>query len=115
MDLILRSLDRRSSGERVCNLRRHAEAGVAGRRVRSGANHCAGYAGADNAQTWGRVCGNRGKVDGSWRRRIFRVCMCGELCANALAPESTDDSDCCFASMVCNGRRALGALAAEIG
>ena len=47
--------------------------------------------------------------------RVFRVCMCGELCANALAPESTDDSDCCFASMVCNGRRPLGALAAEIG
>jgi hypothetical protein len=36
-----------------------------------GPHHCAGYAGADNAQTWGRVCGDRGKVDDSWRHRIF--------------------------------------------
>ena len=73
-----------------------------------------GYAGADNAQTWGRLCGHRGKVDGSWRDRLFRVCVCGELRANALAREGTDDSDRSFTNMVCNSRGAMGALAAEI-
>jgi hypothetical protein len=113
MDIILRFLIGGIVVSVFCNLRRRGKAGVLRGRIRCGAHHCARYTGADNAQTWGRVCGNRGKVDGSWRRRIFRVRVCGELCANPLAPESTDDSDSGFARMVCNGRHALGALVAD--